>query len=337
MKTNALLLALLLTLGAACNSNPDGGDPEEMLEMHREFALRYYDENQLGQALQQVEKGLEIRARDEKLRIMKGWIHQRLGTAEDVFIAEQTFRDLLSTRDYRVILGLGEALERKGVLFWESADAVEAGRRYTAARDRKQRTAELRGKAHEAWDESVRRYEETLERKPGEIQAINGLQRVHALRGEHEEALRWSRKLLKMVAAEAAFWARQLERPDLSADEERRLRELLSSSDQLELETRLQVARLLFGLDRLPEALVELDLVLLIDPTAPGIHGRRAQLLHRTGQVEEALASLENYLRFSEEEFDHPDVERALELMVRWQRELEEAALLEAPVPASPE
>lgn len=325
MKTNALLVALLLALGAACNSNPDGVDTEQELQMHREFALRYYDENHLEQALQQVQKGLEIRPRDEKLRIMKGWIHQRLGTADNVFIAERTFRDLLSTRDYRVILGLGEALERKGVLFWESAEAVEEGRRYTTAKDRGKRAAELRAEAHEAWDESVQRYEQTLERKPGEVQAINGLQRVHALRGEHKESLSWSRKLLKMIESETAFWSRQLERPDLSSDEERRLRELLSNSEQLEFETRLQVASLLVGMDRPEDALVELDRVLLIDPTTPGIHGRRAQLLYSSGRVEEALASLENYLRFSREEFDHPDVTRALELMVQWQRELEEA------------
>lgn len=326
MKTNALCAALLITLGAACNFSQDAAQLEETLQMHREFALRYYDEGQLTQALQQVDKGLELKSNDEKLRIMKGWIHQRLGTADDVFLAEQTFRRLLSTRDYRVILGLGEALERKGVLFWESADAVEEGRRYTTASDRDQRASELRADAHEAWDESVERYEQTLERKPGEIQAINGLQRVHALSGKHGEALRWSRKLLTMVEAEAKFWSRQLERPDLSSDEEQRLRELMSDSERLELETRLQVARLLVGLERYPEALVELDRVLLIDPTAPGIHGRRAQLLYRSGRVEEALASLENYLRFSEEEFDHPDVTRALELMVQWQRELEEAA-----------
>ena len=337
MKINALLVALLLAAGVACNSNPDGVDPEEALQMHREFALRYYDENQLDQALQQVEKGLEIRARDEKLRIMKGWIHQRLGTADDVFIAESTFRDLLSTRDYRVILGLGEALERKGVLFWESAAAVEEGSRYTTAKDRGKRAAELRRDANKAWDESVRRYEETLERKPGEIQAINGLQRVHALRGQHKESLAWSRKLLRMIESEAAFWARQLERPDLSSDEEARLRELLSGSEQLEFETRLQVASLLVGMDRPEEALVELDHVLLIDPTTPGIHGRRAQLLYSSGRVEEAVASLENYLRYSAEQFDHPDVTRALELMVQWQRELEEAAELEAAQPATPE
>lgn len=319
------IAALLLCLAAGCNSNPDGRNPEEVLEMHREFALRYYDENELEQALQQVELGLKVDSRDEKLRIMRGWIHQRLGTSEDVFTAEQIFRGLLSTRDYRVVLGLAEALERKGVLYWESADAVEKGQRYTTATDRVARAKELHSDARKAWTESVERYEQTLERKPGEVQAINGLQRVCALLGKKQEALAWSRKLLTQVEAEATFWTRQLDRPDLAPTEERRLRDLLAGSEKLQRETRLQVATLLVGLDRPEEALVELDHVLELDPTAPGLHGRRAQMLYKIGRTEEALAALENYLRYSQEDFDHPDVKRAYELMNTWQRELEAA------------
>jgi len=320
----ALLLALACIAG--CNSTPDEQDPKELLAMHREFALRYYDENELDRAEQQVDMGLEIEPRDEKLRLMKGWIRQRRGTAADVFAAEEIFRGLLPSKDYRVLLGLGEALERKGVLYWESASAVEGGKRFTKASDPQARAKELRGDAQTCWRESLEHYEKALERKPGELQAINGMQRVYALRGEKEKALRWSQELLDKSAAEAEFWTRQLERPDLSADEEARLRALLAGSEKLQIETHLQASTLLAGLDRPAEALEHLDRVLELDPEQAEVHSRRAQLLHRLGRIEEAIASLENYLRFSEGGFDHPDVARAMDLLARWKGELDAQA-----------
>jgi len=59
-----------------------------------------------------------------------------------------------------------------------------------------------------------------LERQPDEPQAINGLQRVYALRGEDEKSLRWSVALLEQTGREMDFWDTRLQQPDLSADEE---------------------------------------------------------------------------------------------------------------------
>ena len=319
----ALPILAALTLAVGGCSGPKKVDKAEQLALHREFALRYYDDGDLLRAEDQIAKALELAPRDEQLLLMKGWVRQRRGSAEDIFVAEQIFRQLAPKDDYRALLGLGQSLERKGVLFWESAEAVAGGERMTAAADPEQRSRELRQSARSAWRESIEWYERTLEEKPGTIQAVNGLQRVHALAGEYAESLAWAEQLLEQSGAEVAFWAKQLERPDLGAGEERRLRDLLASSSQLQTQTHLQASTLLVQLDRSEEALDHVELALALDPDDPQVHSRRAQLLHALGRPAEAVASLEDYLRLSEEDYSHPDIVRALDLLTSWKAEAE--------------
>ena len=260
---------------------------------------------------------------------MKGWIRQRRGTAEDLFVAEEVFRELAPKRDYRALLGLGQSLERQGVLFRESAEAVGRGERLPAGARRgdpaartETRVRELERRADEAWTESVAWYERTLEQKPGELQAINGLQRVHALAGRPEESLAWAERLLEQSRAEVEFWEAQLERPELSSSEERRLRNLRRGSRELQAATHLQASTLLVGVGREAAALTHLDEAIALDAEDPEVHSRRAQLLHALDRREEAVASLEDYLRLSEEGFDHPDIARAMELLADWKAAL---------------
>jgi tetratricopeptide (TPR) repeat protein len=321
MKQHALLTLALLAV--ACGSTPEGPDPDTQLAMHREFALRYYDEGDLDRAEQQIDKALDIAPKDDQLLLMKGWVRQRRGTADDIFVAEAIFRDLVDDEDYRALLGLAEALERKGVLYWESAAAVASGERFTEAADPMARADELRVEAQKSWNESVQYYELTLEQKPGEIQAINGLQRVHALAGDLTASLDWSRRLLDSTDAEIRFWTTQLERPDLTADEELRLRDLLASSSDLQVQTHLHASSVLFQLGRTDEALVHVDAAVALAPESPAVHSRRAQLLHGLGRTSEAVEEMQSFLRLSDLDFDHPDVVLALELLTRWQREAE--------------
>ena len=314
------LAAFLLALIAACSSSGSKPDPEKQLAMHREFALRYYDGNDLARAEQQVDKALEIEPQDIQLRLMKGWIRQRRGTTRDIFVAERIFRDLVDTMDYRATLGLAEALERKGVLYSEASEAVASGSRPTDAPNPSARADELGREAHAAWRQSATWYEKTLEAKPGEFQAINGLQRVHALRGDYDQSLRWSAQLLEASQAEVAFWQTKLAQPALSAREEARLRTLLTSSTRLQLQTHLHASALCVRVGRLEEALGHLESVIAIDPDHSDAYSRRGQVLKGLRRYQEAIASLQQYLRLSTHEFAHPDIQRAYELMSECER-----------------
>lgn len=308
------LAALLLGLGA-CSSSGDQPDPEQQLAMHREFALRYFDQDDFNRAEQQVDKGLEIDSDDRQLLLMKAWIRQRRGTTQDIFVAERVFRDLVDGKDYRAELGLAEALERKGVLFREASEAVASGERFTENLDPQERAAELLADAAKSWQESQRHYERALELKPGEFQAFNGLQRVLALQGDDEGSLRWAARILEDSAAEMAFWRERLRRPDLTAAEEGRLRRLLDGSIKLQVETHLTAATLLVKNGRPEEALEHLDSAALLDPRKAEIHSRRAQLLHQVGRNEEAADAIGAYLRAADLPFEHPDVKRAYALL----------------------
>ena len=71
--------ALLTCCGLlGCNSTKESQDPAEVLQMHREFALRYYDENELDRAEHQVDLGLEIAPRDCGGDVHGQWLHARL-------------------------------------------------------------------------------------------------------------------------------------------------------------------------------------------------------------------------------------------------------------------
>lgn len=314
MQRIAFLSLLLLGL-AACSSSGDAPDPEQQLSMHREFALRYFDQGDFNRAEQQVDKGLEIESKDRQLLLMKGWIRLRRGTTQDIFVSERVFRDLVNGEDYRAELGLAESLERKGVLFREASEAVASGERFTENLDPQERAAQLRADAEAAWKDSASHYEKALELKPGEFQVFNGLQRVLALLGDDEGSLRWADRILEDSAAEMAFWRERLRRPDLTATEEGRLRRLLDGSIRLQVQTHLSAATLLYKNDRKPEALEHLDSAALLEPGKAEIHSRRAQLLHEVGRNEDAAEAIEAYLRTADLPFEHPDVRRAYALL----------------------
>jgi Tfp pilus assembly protein PilF len=315
MHATARSLALLLLGLCACSSSGAEPDPEQQLSMHREFALRYFDQGDLNRAEQQVDKGLEIESDDRQLLLMKAWIRQRRGTTQDIFVSERIFRDLVDGEDYRAELGLAEALERKGVLFREASEAVASGERFTEKLDPQERAGELLEDAREAWQESQRHYEKALELKPGEFQAFNGLQRVLALMGDDEGSLRWADRILEDSSAEMTFWRERLRRPDLTAAEEGRLRRLLDGSIKLQVETHLAAATLLVKNDREAEALEHLDQAALLAPGKAEIHSRRAQLLHKAGRNDEAAEAIQSYLRAADLPFEHPDVKRAYALL----------------------
>ncbi|MCE9594761.1 MAG: tetratricopeptide repeat protein [Planctomycetes bacterium] len=315
-RLSSALFVLALAFPVACSSDgPKKVDPVKQLDLHRELALRFYDLDDLNRAEDQAVKGLELEPQDVQLRLLLGWICQRRGSSKDVFAAEKIFRELESAGDYRAMLGLGVSLERKGMLYDEAADGVGSGARVTNADDPKARVVELRKLAQDAWTEAEQCYRKVLEKKDGEAQAINGLSRVASLQRRWEDSLQWNRKLLAQCESELKVWTLQLARPDLSAQEERRLRDLRAGTEKLVLAASQDAAALFQKLERREEALAALDQALIYAPDLPEVHSRRGQLLVELGRYDEAIPSLEKFLKLSPLEFEHKDVQRAYELL----------------------
>ncbi len=317
----ALACSAVLILGS-CASSPPEPDPQKMLELYREQALGYYEAGALEQAEDQVRKGLDIDPDDDLLKLMLGWCRQRRGTRDDLLVAERVFRDLAPREDYRALLGLGECLERKGVLYTESAEKILSGKLETDSPDPVKRADELRGDALEFWTEALTHYRAVLESKPTESQAMAGMHRTFALMGRTEDSLEWAEKLLTQVEAEVQFWQTQLKRTDVRAAEEARLRSRMNNTRELTVGTHLSAASLLVKLGRKTEAASHLDRVVLLDPSKAAAYSRRGQILFELGRFEEASANLDDFLRLTELPFDHQDVQRAFQTKTECEKRL---------------
>jgi tetratricopeptide (TPR) repeat protein len=307
--------ALVLALGfAACQSDEHKPDPKKVLELHREMALRYFDQGDLLRCEDQVSKGLDIAPKDVQLKLMLGWCRQRRGTKDDILVAERVFRDLAPSKDYRALLGLGESLERKGVLYSEAAAAIERGEVQPDKADPAELAAQRRREARTFWEESVGCYKRTLDARPDEPQAINGLQRTWALLGNDEESLKWSAALLTTTTEEIKFWKKQLEAKDLTSRDEERYRNNKQGAERLQVETNLTASTLLRRLGRKSEAVSHLDQALALAPSRADIYSRRAELLYDLARYDEAIANVDEFLRLSKLAFEHPDIRRAYQL-----------------------
>jgi tetratricopeptide (TPR) repeat protein len=322
----ALLLGLAL---AACSSNEAEVDPEKQLELYMTTATYLYQDGSLLRAQDQAVKALELEPENRPMRRMIGWIRLRMGGTEDLLIAERFFEDLHADgdTDAPVLLGLATAEERLGVAHDEAARGILSGDRYTESPDPEQRSAELSEEAQRYFGEAHGHYEQVLSGSTQATKALNGLQRVSALRGDYEESLGWGSQLLQICQAEGEGWRRALDTRELSQTEEDVANESIRSVTDLEIETRLFSTSILHRLGRTGEALEHLRLSIEVAPERADLYSRRAQLQSEVGLYDEALADLDRFLRLSTLDFEHPDVRKAYELRSFCEGRLAESAL----------
>lgn len=310
----ALLALTLVPLVGACSSNQPEEDPEKLFELYRETAFYHWQNRDLDAAERQALNALAIHPDDLSCNLYMGYIALARGTTEELLGAEARFRGMVQQDDYRVDLGLAESLERLGLVYDESATAIAAGTRATQAPDPVARIAELRTMATDAWTESISRYQEVLETKQNEVKAINGLQRVHALRGEFEQSLVWANRLIDLVEIDLVYYRGQMERPGLTEADETRLRARMKNSIELAERSYLLGSSMLRELGRTETALEYLEQAGELVPETAETWTRRAQLLMDLGRFDEAIVCLDTYLRLSPEDFEHPDVQAAYDL-----------------------
>lgn len=299
---------------------------QQELEMHREFALRLLDEADLRAAQAQVNAGLEIDEDDEKLLMIQARIHLLRGTAQDVREAEQVLREFAGPDNFIASVGLAEALERQGVLHWESAAAIEKGERATGSPDPVARANELRDKAREYWADATKWYERASEIKPDYIATLNGLQRVWALRGDLPRSLASAEKLLELATRELEYWKSELDRADIGAGYESELRRRLRAGTRLLTETHLTASTLLVSLKRPEDALAHLGQAADLEPSRAEIYSRRAQIELSLGRTLEACGDLERFVGLSTLPLEHPDMVRAIDLLAQSKVKLENNA-----------
>ena len=329
----AVLAALFVavTVAPACRhtfQKRRGPTDEQLVDLYATTATYLYEDDSLIRAQDQAVKVLEIDPDHRPMRRMIAWIRLRMGSNEDLIIAEQFFRQLRRERDENdaTLLGLATALERLGTAYDQASREFASGERQPAEGvDAEAQTRDLALKARDYWHESLELYQQTVHEGEGSTNGMNGLQRVYALLGRYDDSLGWSERLLERSAEEMAVWRRLLTQQELTEREEQLYRENERMAADLQLETRLFAASLLHRLGRDAEAIEELGAAVILRPELAQLYSRRAQLLGAVGEHERAIEDLDRFLRLSDEPFEHPNVQRAFKLRTQCERELDPA------------
>lgn len=309
------LLALGLaacTLASGCATKMSSEEREKRLEIYRETCGAYLAMSEWERAEDQALRGLQLDEEDSQLRLYLGRALLNKGTAEDIREAEFALEDLDTDGDFRVPMTLGAVKERKGLAYAEAAAAVRSGERATPAADPGARADELEQVGVQALEEALDLFEEALDLQPNDTEVLSGLVRVTALLGRYEDSLAWGQAVISITTSDRLFWRNQLERPNLSTQEEDRMWANIRKLRETEKSVHLHAASVLnTKLGRPAEAVQQLDAIVAVDPDMPEIHSRRAQLLFRLQRYEEAIAAIDEYLRLAGLPFEHPDVQRA--------------------------
>jgi tetratricopeptide (TPR) repeat protein len=296
---------------------------EQKLELYMTTATYLYEDGDLDRAQQQAVKALAVEPENRAMRRMIGWIRLRKSGNEDLILAERFFRDLIREGDENenTALGLAITCERLGKAYDDVSRALLAGEREPeSGRDREASAREVAAKAQRYWQESIRLCDGILAAGEGNTNAMNALQRVHALTGDYEQSLGWSARLLERTTAELESWRRMLQEKELTEREETLFRDNERAALDLQTDTHVFAATLLFRLQRYDEALAHLDAVVDSSPTLAQAYSLRGQLRARVGQYEGAVEDLDRYLALSESPYEHPDVQRAFELRAEAQK-----------------
>lgn len=296
---------------------------EQKLELYTTTATYLYEDDDLERAQEQAVKALGVDPENRAMRRMIGWIRVRKNGNEDLLLAERFFRDLIHEGDdhENTRLGLAITCERLGKAYDDVSRALTAGEREPeAGKERESSARELAAKASRYWQESIRLCDQILAAGEGNTNAMNALQRVHALSGNYEESLSWSARLLERTGAELASWQRMLQEKDLTDREETLFRKNERAALDLETDTHVFAATLLYRLQRYEEALAHLDAVVDRTPGLAQAYSLRGQMRARAGQYEGAVQDLDRYLALSDSPYEHPDVQRAFELRAEAQK-----------------
>ncbi|MFT4540257.1 MAG: tetratricopeptide (TPR) repeat protein [Planctomycetota bacterium] len=314
LRATAVMLTLAVSVG--CLSNQPRTSREDEVKLALDLSRRFFDLGEMERAQGQAQKGLKLDPDHIDLRLTLGRILQHRGSSNTIAKAEEIFRGLIddADEDWRLPLGLAEVLERKGLLYSESADDIKSGVRYTDASDPDARAAELEQISQDSWIESLTHFETSLAIREGEA-PINGMQRVNSLLERYEESLRWSERMLELIAIRKRSWRDQLAVSEISAEDERRFRTRLHEDDAKEARTRLLASSNLRKLSRLEDAIEHLDMVIELEPDLIQAFSRRAMLHFELEDYQRAVDSIDHFLRaMAGRDYDDPDVRQAYNL-----------------------
>lgn len=317
------LLVAALSLGA-CSSTSDrdnslGLTTEEYLGLYLENAIYYIELGDMDRAIGQATKALELDPDNERFLLIFGRCHLFRGEKDSIQMAIDVFEGMDKQDDFRVQMSWAAAVERKGVIYDETAEALRTGRRSTDAKDPIARAEELGAEAVGYWQEAKARFKRSIELRSGEPEAINGLVRTTALLGEFEESIMWAGELIDAVRASQGLVSQQMDAIDLSANRESKLFRDRRSNRELEISARLHIATLERRLGRLAKSSEQFEAISALDPEFVEAYSLNAQVLFELGEYRKAKESINRFIQMKARtvKYDDPNVMKAYDLSER--------------------
>lgn len=333
MRHRPILLVSLLAplLFAACSSSGERSlsaeEKQKLIEVHTESAQQYLNMGELDRAEGQTEKGLALDPKNKKLELILGMTLLKRGQSVDLMRAQGIFQALDSEGDFQTSVGLGSVQERLAILHRQSAADIRAGKHITQAADPEQRASEFESRAKTYLEQARASFERSLQRKPDNVDGLNGLVRTAALLHDDKTSLATAEKLIAILREDRRFWETSLVRPEISSQEEARFRKLARAQSDLEIAARLHAATLAHGLGDEQRAIEHLGGVLELKPDLAEAYSRRAEGEMALGRYREAHADLDSFLRLSagRKKSDDPEIKRAFALLGECDRKVREA------------
>lgn len=299
--------ALLLFL---CGCATLSSDQLDRLEICQRNAPLYFDGNKLGQALIQVERGLEIDPDDYKLNVIKGAVLLR-ASERDPKMLDQATEILERVYDWRSpmrhepyeLLYYGLARQKQGLR--KLGEAIRLEDRAARAPD-KQRHDQFADKAH------AQRTLATTELRKADELLSHLIERGELLRVVHNHRLQIARQLgddktfeisakafLKKMKEERAVVEADVERtiiPDYEVQQYRYLIDLKAE----ELDVRALYADWLFNRKSFEKALEQMDLVVKLDPTRSDNYYNRGRVRLELKDFDNAKSDFRRFLATSQ-------------------------------------
>lgn len=301
----ALALAFL---APACGIIGLSAEEQEQLANFQQRARYYYDGNNLNQALQQVERGLEIEPDDYSLRWLRAMVFLRSGpqTPAGLDKAERYFEELFAERDLEdhhpnFLLGYAwvsqrlalreqrRALEIEQAIASKTFDATETEVQDGIQQEHENKARSLLFRARGVLDHIVAEGEEVM-------QAENTLMQVHATLQHYDEAIAHGDKFLAANRKAIKRHQEVIRDPQTDAAAERlqwqevkRLRDLAFESEQY-------LAALEYKRGEFQKAVERLDAILDGHPHIAEHYYNRAEALMQLGQQERAREDFMTFL-----------------------------------------
>lgn len=312
----------VLALGA-CSSSAEREDEAARLEDFRVRAAQYFNSGRFPQAYQQAVMGLQIEPDDGGLNLIAG---RSLVMQRDLQKVSHALEYLEAAQDeldnYKADYSLAEfhfrygsmlygfaAKDRDSLLkFPEKEESIQA-QRLAQCEERI-----LISEGH--FSEALVLLDEVLETVPEDLNALEMRGQVHALLEQDEAAFTDFEAAISVLEESRQYKNRLLATdPNLTVDQEQRLRRDLSGDIQREIAIRFVLASILKRGNLLREEELQYSTILGLDPDMEIAYHSRALCRYELGRMAEASADMREFVGRTDLTYETSQVKEAMRII----------------------